>query len=120
MQVKLFQFEFLNYVNDIFMIIELFYIFLNILSEKIITIVQRVTTIFHIIICNYKTYNLPPSYIQLKHFVQKWDKRHGIININAAIIKVHNKSWAAFGSQMTSRWSSVENHLEVIWQPMAS
>ena len=54
--------------------------------------------------------------------MQEWGKRYGIINVNAVIIKFHNKSWAAIGCQMTSGWPSAraENHLEVIWQPRAA
>ena len=44
--------------------------------------------------------------LQLRRSVQVWGKWHGIINISAVIIKFHNKSSAAFGCQMTSRWSS--------------
>ena len=56
----------------------------------------------------------------LRPSVLEWGKRHRIISINAVIIKFHNKSWAAYGSQMTYSWSSVEDQLEVIWQPKAA
>ena len=52
--------------------------------------------------------------------VLEWGKRHRIISINAVIIKFHSKSWATYGSQMTYSWSSVEDQLEVIWQPKAA
>ena len=32
-------------------------------------------------------------------------------------MKFHSKFWAAFGCQITSSWSSMEDNLEVIWQP---
>ena len=47
----------------------------------------------------------------LRPSVLEWGKRHRIISINAVIIKFHNKSWAAFGCQMTSSWSSTEDQL---------
>ena len=56
----------------------------------------------------------------LRHSVLEWGKRHGIININAVIIKFHNKSWAAFGCQMSSSWTFAEDQLEVIWEPKAA
>ena len=54
--------------------------------------------------------------------VQEWGKQHRIITRNALIIIFHNKSWAAVGCQMTSRWFSAlaEGHPEVIWQPKAA
>ena len=56
----------------------------------------------------------------LRYSMQEWGKQHGIISINAVIIKFHKKSWAVFGSQMTSGCSSAEDYLEVIWQPKAA
>ena len=54
--------------------------------------------------------------------VQEWGKQHRIITRNALIIKFHNKSWAAVGCQIASRWFSAlaEGYLEVIWQPKAA
>ena len=79
------------------------------MSEKIITIVIILSKVYK------SNYNIPVClsviiqiHLQLKRFMQEWGKQHGIININAVIIKFHNKSWAAIGCQMTSRWSSVE------------
>ena len=60
------------------------------------------------------------AYHYLRPSVLEWGKRHRIISINAVIIKFNNKSWAAYGSQMTYSWSSVEDQLEVIWQPKAA
>ena len=46
MQEKISHFEFLNYVWNIFMIIGVFYIFRNIRSEKNITIVIMINTVY--------------------------------------------------------------------------
>ena len=58
-------------------------------------------------------YNIPvysylwlQIYLQLNCFLQESGKRHGIIHINDVIIRFHHNTWAAFGCQLTSRWSS--------------
>ena len=52
---------------------------------------------------------------KLGRSVQEWGKQHRIITTNAVIIKFHSQSWAAFGCQMTSRWSSAEQRTTQRW-----